>query len=203
MRAMIVLAAALLLTGCGTVPKPATVEGECRVFDDPGFRVRGVTTRDKRWIATTQEKGIQVCGWRRPPSMPEPQTAQAQLFSCDDVRKVVSMFGGDVARAEAYAVSQGATPEQIVEARACLEQPTMVRAPGLGSRHRMTRKQQDRFLRAEPATAPAAVPVSATVPVGVPSSAVAAPTAVAPAVAVKRCKVRKYRWQYWRPRTCA
>lgn len=54
------------LSGCGTIG-PASVEGgECKVFDDPGFAVRGKRQKDSQWIGRTQEKGIQVCKWKRP-----------------------------------------------------------------------------------------------------------------------------------------
>jgi hypothetical protein len=63
---MVLLAAGVLLGGCpGQVPR--TVEnGECRVFDDPGFAVQGKRLKDRQWIGRTQEKGINVCHWRRP-----------------------------------------------------------------------------------------------------------------------------------------
>ncbi len=54
------------LAGCSTTNAPASVEAECRVFTVPGFDVRGATRKDQRWISTTQEKGVQVCGWKRP-----------------------------------------------------------------------------------------------------------------------------------------
>lgn len=56
----------LLLGGC-TGFKPASVEGECKVFDDdPGFAVQGKRLKDKQWIGRVQEKGIEICGWERP-----------------------------------------------------------------------------------------------------------------------------------------
>lgn len=210
-RVVILGLAALGLAGCATPITPASIyQGECRVFQDPGFRVRGLRTKDNRWIATSQEAGIQVCGWKRPPSMPEPDTA---LADCGTVRQAVALFGGDVARAEAYAVSQGATPEQIVAARACLEQPAVVKAPGLGARHRMTKRQQIRYVESTPMppSSPAvSPPVSSVVaapaaaqPAVVPPPVVAGPVVSAPVVAkTKKCKARKYRWQYWRPKTC-
>ena len=181
------LALGLLLVGCAGPNTPASIYGgECRIFSDPGFRVRGLTTRDNRWIATTQETGIQVCRWQRPPNMPEPPPVVTGLeVDCATVRQAVSMFGGDMARAESYAVSQGASPEQIAAARTCL--PTTAK-PGLGSRHRMTRKQQDRFLRAEPVATPAVVPLPTAAPARDVSPAVAEPAVAAPAP-------KKSRWQ--------
>lgn len=119
----IILLLALMLAACGAPPRPASVyQGECRVFEDPGFRVRGLRSKDSRWVATTQEVGIQVCGWKRPP--PEAEV------TCDTVRQAVALFGGDVAQAEAYAVSQGATQAQIATARQCLATTaTVVKAP--------------------------------------------------------------------------
>lgn len=54
-----------MVIGCAGV-KPASVEGECGVFTDPGFAVQGKRLKDKQWIGKTQEKGIEVCGWKRP-----------------------------------------------------------------------------------------------------------------------------------------
>lgn len=54
-----------VVTGCAG-KMPASVGGECRVFDDPGFAVRGKRLVDSQWIGRTQEKGIEVCGWKRP-----------------------------------------------------------------------------------------------------------------------------------------
>lgn len=59
------LAAAPFLGGCPG-QMPASVGGECRVFTDPGFAVQGRRVSDRRWIGATQEKGIEVCGWKRP-----------------------------------------------------------------------------------------------------------------------------------------
>lgn len=62
----LIFCGALLLTGCAGW-KPASVEeGECKVFDDPGFAVQGKRLKDKQWIGRTQEKGITVCDWKRP-----------------------------------------------------------------------------------------------------------------------------------------
>lgn len=60
------IASAVLLAGCASTPKPASIEGECRVFHDPGFAVQGKTSRDQRWISGAQEAGIASCGWKRP-----------------------------------------------------------------------------------------------------------------------------------------
>lgn len=62
---LMLVAAGLTLGGCPG-HMPASVEGECKVFDDPGFAVQGKRLKDKQWIGATQEKGIAVCKWRRP-----------------------------------------------------------------------------------------------------------------------------------------
>jgi hypothetical protein len=64
MKSLIVLSA-LLLGGCAGTG-PATINGECQVFKDPGFAVQGRRLKDKQWIGRTQETGIKVCGWKRP-----------------------------------------------------------------------------------------------------------------------------------------
>jgi hypothetical protein len=56
---------AFVLGGCAG-SRPASVNGECRIFDDPGFAVQGKRLKDKQWIGSTQEKGIEVCKWKRP-----------------------------------------------------------------------------------------------------------------------------------------
>lgn len=64
-----VLAAALLvLGGCASVGPASVQGGECKVFHDPGFAVRGKRLKDAQWIGRSQETGIQVCGWKRPTS---------------------------------------------------------------------------------------------------------------------------------------
>jgi hypothetical protein len=62
---LIVIVASIFLGGCAG-HMPGSVAGECRVFDDPGFAVRGKRLKDSQWIGRTQEKGIEVCGWKRP-----------------------------------------------------------------------------------------------------------------------------------------
>jgi len=61
-----IVAIALLLGGCASMGPASVAGGECRVFDDPGFAVQGRRLRDAQWIGRTQEKGIQVCHWKRP-----------------------------------------------------------------------------------------------------------------------------------------
>lgn len=63
--AIVPLVSMLALSGCAS-NKPASVEGECRVFTDPGFAVQGKRLQDKRWVAGAQEAGIAACGWQRP-----------------------------------------------------------------------------------------------------------------------------------------
>lgn len=65
LRPLLAACSAILLAGCVSTG-PATVEGECRLFRDPGFAVMGARPQDSRWIARTQETGIAACGWERP-----------------------------------------------------------------------------------------------------------------------------------------
>lgn len=65
MRIVLAIAAVVLLGGCAG-QMPASVKGECKIFDDPAFAVQGKRLKDKQWIGKTQETGIQVCGWKRP-----------------------------------------------------------------------------------------------------------------------------------------
>lgn len=57
---------ALLCAGCAGNRPASVLGGECHVFTDPGFAVRGKRAQDSRWIGATQEKGIEVCNWKRP-----------------------------------------------------------------------------------------------------------------------------------------
>ena len=61
----LLLVALVALGGCQTTG-PATLDGGCRMFRDPGFAVQGKRIKDKRWVGATQEVGIQFCGWKRP-----------------------------------------------------------------------------------------------------------------------------------------
>lgn len=61
-----VIALCLLVGGCAGQHPASIMGGECRVFTDPGFAVRGKRPQDSRWIGATQEKGIEVCDWKRP-----------------------------------------------------------------------------------------------------------------------------------------
>lgn len=64
--AVAALAAATMLGGCASSSPASVLGGECRVFKDPGFAVRGKRLKDSQWIGRTQETGITVCGWKRP-----------------------------------------------------------------------------------------------------------------------------------------
>jgi hypothetical protein len=55
-----------MLGGCAGVGPASVLGGECRVFKDPGFAVRGKRLKDSQWIGRTQETGISVCKWKRP-----------------------------------------------------------------------------------------------------------------------------------------
>jgi hypothetical protein len=56
----------LALGGCASMSPASVHGGECKVFHDPGFAVRGKRLKDSQWIGRTQETGIDVCGWKRP-----------------------------------------------------------------------------------------------------------------------------------------
>lgn len=64
LQALVVVA--VLLTGCATMTPGSVGGGECKIFADPGFAVRGKRLKDSRWIGRTQETGIRVCSWKRP-----------------------------------------------------------------------------------------------------------------------------------------
>lgn len=61
-----IIVLALLLSGCAGIGPASVMGGECRVFKDPGFAVRGKRLKDAQWIGRTQETGIDVCKWKRP-----------------------------------------------------------------------------------------------------------------------------------------
>jgi hypothetical protein len=67
MKAQSIIAGLLALTvaACTTTP-PATVTGACDVFPEPERVIRGANKPSQRWIDTTIERGIAVCGWDRP-----------------------------------------------------------------------------------------------------------------------------------------
>ena len=66
MKIIIAMGLAAFVAGCAGQMPASVAGGECRLFTDPGFAVRGQRVVDKRWIGATQEKGIAVCGWKRP-----------------------------------------------------------------------------------------------------------------------------------------
>lgn len=67
MRIALIAALAGLLAACGDKPPlPATISGECRVFTDPGYAVKGKTKRDQFWIDSNLESAYASCGWPRP-----------------------------------------------------------------------------------------------------------------------------------------
>lgn len=65
MKVIVSILLLMLLASCAGVA-PASIEGECKVFTDPGFAVQGKRLKDRQWIGKTQEKGITVCKWARP-----------------------------------------------------------------------------------------------------------------------------------------
>lgn len=65
-RFVILIGVGFTLSGCAGIGPASVMGGECKVFDDPGFAVQGKRLKDSRWIGRTQEKGIQICRWKRP-----------------------------------------------------------------------------------------------------------------------------------------
>lgn len=68
-NAIILIAIAISMGGCASMRPASVAGGECKVFKEPGFAVRGKRLRDSQWIGRTQETGISVCGWKRPKSI--------------------------------------------------------------------------------------------------------------------------------------
>lgn len=66
MKPIIIVAVAVLLSGCAGKMPASVAGGECKIFHDPGFAVQGKRLQDRRWIGATQETAIEVCGWKRP-----------------------------------------------------------------------------------------------------------------------------------------
>lgn len=57
----------LIIPACADRHNPESLPGLKGIFTDPGFEVRGETRQDQIWISKTQETGIRVLGWKRPP----------------------------------------------------------------------------------------------------------------------------------------
>ena len=64
-KLVLLFVGAAILAGCGT-SRPASVKGECRVFERPTWPVKGQSARDQDWIDETIESGVAGCGWPRP-----------------------------------------------------------------------------------------------------------------------------------------
>jgi hypothetical protein len=56
---------ALTVTACAGL-EPGNRTGVCQVFQGPSHVIRGANKPSQRWIDTTIERGIAVCGWDRP-----------------------------------------------------------------------------------------------------------------------------------------
>jgi len=67
---LVLMTLAFVVSGCAGVSPASIAGGECKVFKDPGFAVRGKRLKDDQWIGKTQESGIEVCGWKRPAARP-------------------------------------------------------------------------------------------------------------------------------------
>ena len=65
-RLTMLMVVGFTLSACASIGPASVAGGECRVFHDPGFAVRGKRLQDAQWIGRTQEVGIRVCNWKRP-----------------------------------------------------------------------------------------------------------------------------------------
>lgn len=178
-KVFVIVAAAGLLAGCASNRPASIYQGECRVFSDPGFRVRGRELRDDRWISQTQEQGISVCGWKRP--LPTSRAA----VNCTQVREVVATYGRE--QTLRVALQSGMTPRERAQAEACLvAKPMRVRASQVPLR------RVSETVYAAPTADPVAAPMTVQ-----PKKVAAPPSKVAPKPARK---VRQHFWQIWRPK---
>lgn len=67
MRIASIIVLAVFLGGCpGRETVPASIAGECQIFTDPGYAVKGKTKRDQFWIDSQLESGYASCDWKRP-----------------------------------------------------------------------------------------------------------------------------------------
>jgi hypothetical protein len=76
-RALILVAAAVLLAGCETTGPMSIAGSECKIFERPPYAVRGVRQYDQNWIDSQVEGGIGACGWKRPAARPASMDAPA------------------------------------------------------------------------------------------------------------------------------
>jgi hypothetical protein len=70
MRALIIIAAALALSGCASTGPASIKGGECRIFERPAYAVQGKKPYDQDWIDSQVEGGVGGCGWKRPATRP-------------------------------------------------------------------------------------------------------------------------------------
>ncbi len=63
---IIIITSTMMLGGCASLAPASVTGGECKIFHDPGFAVRGKRLKDSQWIGRTQETGIVSCHWKRP-----------------------------------------------------------------------------------------------------------------------------------------
>lgn len=70
MRILMIVAAALALSGCASTGPASIKGGECRVFERPEYAVRGKKPYDQDWIDSQVEGGVGACGWKRPAARP-------------------------------------------------------------------------------------------------------------------------------------
>jgi len=75
-RLAILALAALPLGACQHTQQGSVAGGECKVFERPGYAIRGLRPYDQNWIDSQVEGGVAACGWQRPaPRPPELDTA--------------------------------------------------------------------------------------------------------------------------------
>lgn len=75
-----IIASAILLAACAK-DLPGSASGECQIFTPPDAVICGQTNADQAYIDEQVERGVQGCGWKRPPPdtcpIPEPEAKPA------------------------------------------------------------------------------------------------------------------------------
>jgi hypothetical protein len=62
-----IISSTILLAACAQdLPRSAT--GECQIFTPPDAVICGQTNADQAYIDEQIERGVQGCGWKRPPA---------------------------------------------------------------------------------------------------------------------------------------
>lgn len=68
MRLLAIIATAILLAACAKDLPGSVAGGECQVFTPPDAVICGQTNADQAYIDEQVERGVQGCGWKRPPA---------------------------------------------------------------------------------------------------------------------------------------